>query len=155
MILYKKVPGKKSSYSGKRMGTKDVYNHGKNGQLILKTPGWLYSKYRCVKKPFYENVLYLTSFSQDLGIFFSFFFFFPVILFPETLFTADPNSILGKKRPKESKTQDFISMRHFFQSFISRCFSEIFFPGTFLNRFNFICRMTSPGRSGHVFENCL
>ena len=117
----------------------------------------------CLKKPFYENVLYLTSFSQDLGIFLVFFFFgyiflrtfFPVILFPKTLLTADPNSILGKKRPKESKTQDFISMRHFFQSFISRCFSEIFFPGTFLNRFNFICRMTSPGRSGHVFENCL
>ena len=36
-ILYQKVHGKKSSYSGKCMGTKDVYNHGKKG-LDIETP---------------------------------------------------------------------------------------------------------------------
>ena len=44
--------GKKSYDIRKRMGTKDVYNNTKKGQLILKTPGWLYSKHRCVKKSF-------------------------------------------------------------------------------------------------------
>jgi len=42
MTLYKKVLGKKSSYSGKRMGTKDVYNHGKKGIYIKKQP-WQHS----------------------------------------------------------------------------------------------------------------
>jgi len=32
-----KSPRKKSSYSGKCMGTKDVYNHGKKG-LDIETP---------------------------------------------------------------------------------------------------------------------
>jgi len=36
MISYKKVFGKKSSYGGKCLGTKDVYNPGKKG-LVIKT----------------------------------------------------------------------------------------------------------------------
>ena len=82
----------------------------------------------CLKKPFYENVLYLTSFSQDLGIFFSFFFFFPVILFPETLFTADPNSILGKKVPGIQNT-GLHFQRHFSKVLFPGVFQKIFFPG--------------------------
>ena len=50
-ILYK------SSLKIKCMRTKDVYSKKKR-QLILKTPRWVYSKYRCNEKSFfYENVL--------------------------------------------------------------------------------------------------
>ena len=54
MIYTKKSPENKSYYIVENaLGTKDVYNHAKKGQLILKTLGWLYSKYRCVKKVFF------------------------------------------------------------------------------------------------------
>ena len=71
------VSGKKSSCSGKCMGTKDVYNHG---QRNLKH-SWLYS----TQSPFYENFLDLTLFS--LGTFF-FRTLNPTILFPKTFFAA-------------------------------------------------------------------
>ena len=58
MILYKNVPEKKSFYGRKGKGTKDVCNQG---AINNSTP-----KYRCVKSLFYENVLDLTSYSQDL-----------------------------------------------------------------------------------------
>jgi len=41
MILYNRVPGNKSSYSGKCVGTKDVYNYGKKGLDIINTPGYI------------------------------------------------------------------------------------------------------------------
>ena len=70
------------------MGTKDVYNHAKKGQLILKLPMTTF-KIQMHKKIFffYENVLDLTSFSQDLGLVFLVFFLdiFSVILFSNLL----------------------------------------------------------------------
>ena len=86
------------------MGTKDVYNHAKKGQLIFKKTMAIF-KIQMHKKSFFENVFDLTSFSQDLGLFFLDFFFFgyiffrtlfPVILLPDTLF-ATSHTILGKK----------------------------------------------------------
>jgi len=42
MISYKKISGKKSFYSEKCTGKKDVYNHGKRGLLDIKhTPGYI------------------------------------------------------------------------------------------------------------------
>ena len=37
MISYKNVPGKKSYFSRKCMGTKDVYNHAKKGEIDKET----------------------------------------------------------------------------------------------------------------------
>ena len=74
------------------METKDVYNHAKKEQLIIKKHPCVYSKYRCIEKSlFYENVLDLTSFSQDLELFLGFFFFGYIFFrteFPETVLAA-------------------------------------------------------------------
>ena len=78
------------------MGTKDVYNHAKKGAIDIKknTHMAIFKVQMHKKSLFYENVLDLTSFSQDIGLYFLCFFFFgyiffrtlfPVILFP-TLF---------------------------------------------------------------------
>ena len=50
--FYTKTYPEKNPIIEENAWTKDVYNHAKKGQLILKTPGWLYSKYRCVNKSF-------------------------------------------------------------------------------------------------------
>ena len=106
MILYKNVTGKKSYLSRKCMEQRMFTNMIKKGQLIQKHP-WIYSICRCLeKKSFYKNVSDLTSFSQDIGLFF-FRTLIPVFLFPETLLAA-PIFFLEKKF-QESKTQDFIS----------------------------------------------
>ena len=78
--------------------------HGNKGYLQSSKKGAIYimNTYGCIKNTdakknlFYETVLDLTSFLQDLGLFFLFFFLpiyfcrtlFPVILFPETLLAA-------------------------------------------------------------------
>ena len=124
-----KSPWKKVLLQWKTHGNKGCLQPWKKWAIDIKNTRMAI----CLKKPFYENVLYLTSFSQDLGIFFSFFFFgyiflrtfFPVILFPETLFTADPNSILGKKVPGIQNTG-----LHF-----QRHFSKVLFPGVFQKNF--------------------
>ena len=44
MILFKTVPGKKSYYIRKCMGTKDVYNHRKKGPTDIKNiPGYIFN----------------------------------------------------------------------------------------------------------------
>ena len=89
IILYKNVPGKKSYYSRKCMGTKDVYNHA---LTTLKTPMAIFKiQMHREKGIFYEKVFDLTSFSQGLGLFCLVFFFgtfYPVILFSETVLVA-------------------------------------------------------------------
>ena len=78
MILYKKVPGKKSFYIEKWMGIKDAYNFTTMGKKRLdnKTPlAILNMQMHRRKVLFYENVSDLTSFLQDLELFFLVFFF--------------------------------------------------------------------------------
>ena len=79
------------------MEIKDVYKHAKKGAINIKNTRRMDNQSTDAKKSlFYENVLYLTSFSQDLGLFVLFFYlliyfhqdFFIVILFPETLLAA-------------------------------------------------------------------
>ena len=73
----------------------------KKGQLILKTPITEFKIQMQRKNYFYENVSDLTSFSQDLGLYFVRYVFFrtlfPVILFPEAFW--QPSYILGKRVP--------------------------------------------------------
>ena len=77
-----------------RKKNKECLHPCKMEQMILNNTRMTLFKVQMRKKSLsYENVLYLNSFSQDLGLFSSFFFFgyiflrtvFPVILFPETL----------------------------------------------------------------------
>ena len=51
------------------MGTKDVNNHAKKGQLILKTPLDIFNMQMLSKKNLYKNVSDFTLFSQNLGLF--------------------------------------------------------------------------------------
>ena len=113
--FYTKTYPEKNPIIEENAWTKDVYNHAKKGQLILKTPGWLYSKYRCVNKSFTWKRSRLDLILQDLGLFFLVFFL--RIYFPQDFLSCDliswdfidsPHTILGKTS-QESKTQDFIS----------------------------------------------
>ena len=57
MIVYKKVPSKKASDSGKCMGTKNVFNYGKKGLDIKNTHSNIqYADAPWKKSPFYENL---------------------------------------------------------------------------------------------------
>ena len=77
------------------MGTKDVYNHGKDRGLILKIPRAIYNMQMHRRKGLFTKKV-SDLFSQDLELFPWFFFFrfiffrtlIPVILFPETLLAA-------------------------------------------------------------------
>ena len=116
MNLYKNVPGKKFYYSRKCMGTLDVYNHAKKGELILKTPGWLYSKNRCIFT-WFKWLFFLGFFPSDIS--------------SSGLFSCDliswgyigsPYINLGKKVPGIKNT-----------GFFRNCFL-----GTFLHRFTLL-----------------
>ena len=77
------------------------------------------------QKLFYKNVLDLTSFSQDLGLFFLVFFVYIFFrtFFPETLLAAP--ILFWEKKSQESKTQDFIfSVKFFFRGFFPETFSR-------------------------------
>ena len=115
MNLFKNVPRNKSYYTTMQ----------KKRQLILKTHGWLYSKYWSIKSFIHENFLHFTSFSQNLGLISCNLFSWDLICSPHTTI----------KKSQESKTQDFIpsdifskdfeKSRTFFPKFL---FPETFFP---------------------------
>ena len=101
MNLYKNVPGKKFYYSRKCMGTLDVYNHAKKGELILKHPDGYIQR--------------TDAFSHDLNDFFLRFFSFGYI-FIWTFFLWSyflrlywqPLCKFRKKKSQELKTQVFL-----------------------------------------------
>ena len=118
MILYKNVLGKKfvlyivetSLYTF----AESMFTTMQKRSLIFKTHLAIFNMQMQKKKsPFYENVLDLTLFSQDLELFF-------LVFFLRTYFLQDFNScdlyflrlywqslILGEKNSQESKTQNF------------------------------------------------
>ena len=61
-------------------GTKDVYNHAKNGAIDIETPLDIFNMQMLRKKSFYETAKTWDFFLQDFKI--------PVILFPETFLAA-------------------------------------------------------------------
>ena len=115
----------------------------KKEQLIQKHPG-ICSICRCLeKKSFYKNVSDLTSFSQNLGLFF-FRTLIPLILFPETVLSA-PIDYLGTKSPRNLKLRtffqwhfDFGKLGLFYHSF----YFQVFFQKLV---FRFSARVTELG----------
>ena len=120
MISYKNVPGKKSYYKRKCMGTKNVYNYAKKGLLIFKTPMAIFKIQMQKKVFFYGNILDLPSFSQELGLFSRVFFssdIFSLGLYSCDLISWDfivrPHTILGKKIPRNPKHRTLFPMTFF------------------------------------------
>ena len=141
MFLYKNVPRKKV-HSRKCTGTKDVYNHAKRGQLILKTPIAIF-KIQIHKKVFFiKRSLTWPHFYKT----FSWFFFVLRIYLLQDFISCDLiswdfigslHTILGKK----SQNTGFYLLWHFFQrlekirTFILQVFISGFFPETFFSRY--------------------
>ena len=112
----------------------------KKGQLILKTPGWLYSKYRCIKKSF------LMKTSKTWPHFFLRIYFLQDFISCDLIswnFITRSHINLGKKVPGIKNTglyvqwhffQGLEKIRTFFQN-LTGFFPETFFPRTFFHRF--------------------
>ena len=142
MILYKKVSEKKSSYSEKCMGTKDVYNHGKKGNWYKKQPHCYIQKADFRRAE--EN-----SFLWRLRTFFLFFVSLDILSsglkFPWSYFLIlfwQPPYYFRKRRPRNLKLRTlfpktFFPRRSenwdfFTKVFIARFFSINFFSCDFL-----------------------
>ena len=136
IILYKKVPRKKTLYSLKCMGTKDVNNHGNKG-LTSKTPLAILNMQMQRKKSFLWKRLRIDFIFPRLRTFFVRDLNSCDIIFRD--YIGSPHIILGKKSqevktllpvsfcPRTSENWYFIT-----KVFISRFFSIYFCSCDFL-----------------------